>query len=100
MLAAMQRTPLKSRAVISAGYDPTARLLELEFHNGRVYRYRDVPEGVYQFLLRTESKGGYVNRMIQDRYEFEEVSRNAPEQDVLAALQASLDAAQKERGGC
>ena len=98
MLAPMQRTPLKSRAVISAGYDPATRALELEFHTGRVYRYRDVPEGVYQFLLRTESKGGYVNRMIQDRYEFEEVSRAAPAQDVLAALQASLEAAQKERG--
>jgi hypothetical protein len=94
----MQRTPLKSRAVISAGYDPEAELLELEFHNGRVYRYRNVPEGVYQFLLRTESKGGYVNRMIQDRYAFEEVTPGAPAQDVLAALQASLDAAQKDRG--
>jgi hypothetical protein len=90
MLAAMQRTPLKSRAVLSAGYDAESRVLELEFHNGRVYRYRDVPEGVYQFLLRTESKGGYVNRMIQDRYSYEEVGSDAPEQDVLAALQASL----------
>jgi hypothetical protein len=90
MLPAMQRTPLKSRAVVSAGYDAESRVLELEFHNGRVYRYRDVPEGVYQFLMRTESKGGYVNRMIQDRYSYEEVGSDVPEQDVLAALQASL----------
>lgn len=97
MLPDMQRTPLKSRAVLSAGYDVESRVLELEFHNGRVYRYRDVPEGVYQFLLRTESKGGYVNRMIQDRYAYEEVGGDAPEQDVLAALQASLDAREGER---
>jgi hypothetical protein len=93
----MQRIPLKSRAVISAGYDAATRELELEFHNGRVYRYRDVPEGVHQFLLRSESKGGYVNRMIQDRYAYTEVGADAPQQDVLAALQASLDAVESER---
>jgi hypothetical protein len=97
MLRVMQRTPLKSRAVISAGYDAARRELEIEFHNGRIYRYREVPEGVYQFLLRTESKGGYVNRMIQDRYAYEQVGPDAPEQDVLAALQASLDAVESER---
>lgn len=99
MLPLMQRTPLRSRAVLSAGYDAATQTLELEFHNGRIYRYRDVPEGVYQFLLRTESKGGYVNRMIQDRYAFEEVTPTPPAQDMLEALQASLDAAQREREG-
>lgn len=98
MLPPMQRTPLKSRVVLAAGYDPTTQMLELEFHNGRVYRYRDVPEGVYQFLLRTESKGGYVNRMIQDRYAFEEVTPCPPAQDMLQALQASLEATKKEPG--
>jgi hypothetical protein len=73
-------------------------VLELEFHNGRVYRYRDVPEGVYQFLLRTESKGGYVNRMIQDQYAYEEVTPTPPEQDVLQALRDSLEAGDRERG--
>ncbi|HEX6242868.1 MAG TPA: KTSC domain-containing protein [Polyangiales bacterium] len=98
MLRGMQRTPLNSRAVLAAGYDPATQTLELEFHNGRVYRYRDVPEGVYQFLLRTPSKGGYVNRMIQDRYAYEDVTPTAPAQDVLAALRASLEAVDKDRG--
>lgn len=86
----MERTPLASRAVLSAGYDPLTRELEIEFRNGRVYRYRDVPDGVYAFLLRTPSKGGYVNRMIQNRYAFEEVTPEHSEQDVLKALEASL----------
>lgn len=89
----MQRSPLQSSAVLSAGYDPITRELELEFKNGRIYRYREVPAGVYEFLLRTPSKGGYVNRMIQNRYAFEEVTPERSEQDVLKALQASLERA-------
>lgn len=88
----MQRTPLRSRALVSAGYDPETQLLELEFHNGRVYRYRDVPPGVYQFLLRTPSKGGFVNRMIEGQYPYEEVAEDGPEPDVAALLEASLRA--------
>jgi hypothetical protein len=89
----MQRTPLQSRAVLSAGYDPATQELELEFQNGRIYRYREVPAGVYEFLLRSPSKGGYVNRMIQSRYAFEEVTPERCEQDVLKALEASLQRA-------
>jgi hypothetical protein len=88
----MRRTPLQSRAVLSAGYDPATKQLELEFQNGRIYRYREVPAGVYEFLLRTPSKGGYVNRMIQNRYAFEEVTPDRAEQNVLKALEASLAA--------
>lgn len=94
----MQRTPLRSRALVSAGYDPEAQLLELEFHNGRLYRYRDVPPGVYAFLLRTPSKGGFVNRMIEGRYPYEEVAEAAPEVDMAALLEASLHAPDKRDG--
>jgi hypothetical protein len=86
----MRRAPLPSKAVISAGYDPDTQLLELEFQGGRVYRYRGVPEGVYAFLLRTPSKGGYVSRIIDGQYPHEEVTPPAPEQGLLGALRASL----------
>lgn len=86
----MVRTPLASRAVVSAGYDPDTSTLELEFQNGRVYRYADVPPGVYAFLLRTPSKGGYVNRMIDGHYRHEEVFDAPPEVDLERALRASL----------
>ena len=88
----MQRAPLRSRALVSAGYDAAAQILELEFHNGRVYRYREVPPGIFDFLLRTPSKGSFVNRMIDGRYGYEEVSEPAPEVDVVSLLEASLRA--------
>lgn len=88
----MQRTPISSRALLSAGYDVEARELEVEFHGGRVYRYRDVPHGVYEFLLRTREKGRFFNRMIASCYEYSDVSEpaHAPDEDMLEALRASL----------
>lgn len=88
----MQRQPLASSAVLSAGYDPDTQQLDIEFKNGRVYRYHDVPPGVFAFLLRSPSKGGYVNRMIDGKYRHEDVTSAAPEQDLLGALHASLEA--------
>lgn len=88
----MQRKILDSTAVVSAGYDAEARELELEFRGGRVYRYRDVPRDVYEFLLRTPEKGRYVNRIIAERFSYAEVPPERREQDVLAALEASLSA--------
>ena len=93
----MHRVPLDSKAVVSAGYDAETKHLELEFRNGRVYRYSGVPPGVYDFLLRARSKGGFVNRMIDGHYPHREVSEELPEQDLFAALQASLGALAPEQ---
>ena len=93
----MERTPLRSRAVVSAGYDAERQVLELEFHGGRVYRYHDVPQGVFDFLLRTPSKGSFVNRMIEGRYTYEEAREAPPEQDMAELLQASLRAREGKR---
>jgi hypothetical protein len=89
----MERVPLTSRAVASAGYDGATRTLEIEFTSGRVYRYRDVPASVYEWLLRVPSKGVYVSRSITDRYEFEDVTHPsaAPaDGDLEALLEASV----------
>jgi hypothetical protein len=66
----MQRTGLSSRSVRSAGYDPAAQRLELEFSSGGVYEYFDVPASVYDWLLRVPNKGRYVTKMISNRYRF------------------------------
>lgn len=94
----MQREPLVSTAVVSAGYDPETRVLEIEFRGGRIYRYRDVPPSVYEFLRRTRSKGGFVSRMIDGHYAYEEVVEEVPEPDLLSALQASLTAEPEPKG--
>jgi hypothetical protein len=79
----VQRERLKSKAVISAGYDEATLELELEFRSGHVYRYEKVPPAVYAWLLRIENKGGFVRRMISGRYA-ERAVRAAERGDVPA----------------
>lgn len=88
----MERSPLVSRAILSAGYDATSQTLELEFGSGRIYRFERVPRGVYEWLLRAPSKGGYVTRMINDRYPYRDVTPTKADdaQDLAETLRASL----------
>ena len=89
----MQRQTLASKAVLSAGYDERTLVLEIEFRSGRVYQYSEVPRGVYEWLLRTPSKGSYVARMINDRYPYRDVTEptgDGSPPDLLAQLQDSL----------
>jgi len=65
----MERAPVKSSSVLSVGYDAVAAELEIEFHNGRVYRYLEVPVAAYRLLLRAPSIGEYVNTVIKPRFE-------------------------------
>lgn len=91
-LATVERTPIASRVLLSAGYDPATQTLELEFASGRLYRFDGVPPGTYEWLLRSPNKGGYIARMINNRYRHQEITPAPPPatQDLAAALRASL----------
>ena len=71
--------------------------LEIEFRSGRVYRYRAVPRGVLDWLLRSKNMGAFVTRMIVGRYEehalpadAREGARGLTEASLEQALRASL----------
>ena len=65
----MERTRVASRSVASVGYDPGTFELEIEFRNGRSYRYQRVPVAAYRLLLQAPSIGEFVNRVIKPRFE-------------------------------
>ena len=65
----MRRTPVESSSVASVGYDAVSAELEIEFRNGRTYRYQNVPVAAYRLLLQAPSIGEYVNRVIKPRFE-------------------------------
>ena len=65
----MERAPVVSSSVVSVGYDAAAFELEIEFRNGRVYRYLQVPIAAYRLLLQARSIGEYVNTVIKPRFE-------------------------------
>ena len=89
----MQRQAVQSRAIRTVGYDPEARELEIEFQSGQVYIYEQVPQSVYDWLLRAPNKGVYVTRQISGRYPERALSRApATEPDALEqALRDSLE---------
>ena len=47
----MERQSVDSSEIISVGYDKPSKILEIEFHGNRIYRYKDVPEEVYNELI-------------------------------------------------
>lgn len=86
----MERNVVTSQVLRAVGYRAADQTLEIEFVSGRVYQYVGVPESLYGWLLRSPSKGGIFNRMIRDKYPEVDVTP-APEQDLEAALRASLE---------
>ncbi len=59
------RQAVQSSSILSVGYDPASRTLEVEFHNGHVYRYDDVPPDVADGLHRATSLGADFNQVIK-----------------------------------
>lgn len=72
----MLRLVVKSSAITSFGYEERSRILEIEFKNGSVYRYREVPRQIWEELKRIDSSGAslgaYINANIRDKYDFVE----------------------------
>ncbi len=96
----MIRTPVISASIAALAYDEPSSVLEVEYISGRVYQYLDVPEQVFASLLKARSKGGFVNRMIRDRYEYTEVIPRSVDAgaDLMETLQATLSGAQTPLG--
>jgi len=61
---------LKSTSVVikSFDYDKEAQILRVEFNNGSIYKYHDVPDSVYQDLKIAPSVGQYFNTNIREKY--------------------------------
>ena len=62
------RTPVSSSNVKSVGHDPDTNTLEVEFKDGSVYHYHDVPKDEYEQLIAVKSVGGYIHANIKGSY--------------------------------
>jgi hypothetical protein len=71
----MRLIEVESTMIRAVGYDTAAGEMEVVFESGRVWRYRDVPPEVYEQLLASGSKGGYMRDFIIDCYLDYEVTR-------------------------
>jgi inosine/xanthosine triphosphate pyrophosphatase family protein len=82
----MQRLPVESSDIVSIGYDPAQKLLEVEFQGGRIYHYRDVEANIYAQFMRADSYGTFFFAHINGRYRYQKVSSADGEDPSAQAL--------------
>jgi hypothetical protein len=63
------RQHVESSALRSVGFSKRRHILEIEFTNGAIYRYVDVPPSVYRDLLSADSKARYYDLNIKRNYQ-------------------------------
>jgi len=64
----MQRHPVHSSVLESVGYDPGAKILELEFRDNGVWAYFNLSPSVYKKFITAESLGSFFVKRIKGRY--------------------------------
>src|ERR1043166_600817 len=71
IVSRIPREAVGSTALATVGYSKRRQILEVEFLNGAIYRYFDVPRSIYNKLMAAESKARYYDANI--RYKFRSV---------------------------
>ncbi|WP_255197763.1 KTSC domain-containing protein [Halorarius litoreus] len=69
----MNRTPVSSSNLSSVGYDADTQTLEIEFNDGSVYQYSNVPTNIYEGLISAPSHGKYFHRNIRDSFNYTQI---------------------------
>ncbi|EPQ7004144.1 KTSC domain-containing protein [Pseudomonas aeruginosa] len=69
----MERVSVSSSNIASVGHDASSQTLEVEFLNGSIYEYYDVPEHVYQELISASTVGGYFAQRVKNVYGFSRI---------------------------
>ena len=69
----MERDTVSSSNIDSIGYDEESQTLEVEFKNGTLYQYFDVPEHIFNGLIGADSIGGYLAANIKGNYRYSRV---------------------------
>lgn len=64
----MHRIAVDSSNLAAVGYESSSYTLEIEFWNGGIYQYFNVPPVVYRQLMGAPSLGRYLARVIKPRY--------------------------------
>ena len=62
------RQSVQSTAIAKVGYSKRHHILEIEFVNGAVYRYFDIPLSVHRDLMSAESKARFYDSKIRKHY--------------------------------
>lgn len=62
-------TPQSSN-VVRFAYDEPAQVLKVEFKNGAIYDYYDVPESLFQVMRSAPSAGQFLAQNVKSRFRY------------------------------
>ncbi len=85
---------VNSKGIKWIRYDERTRTLDVAYTSSGEYRYFDVGPEVYAWLVRAESKGKFVNRLVKERYRYERLDDEraaSGEGDLEQLLRDSLE---------
>lgn len=68
IISRIPREPVESTALATVGYSKRLHALEIEFRDGLVYRYLEVPQLIYINLMSADSKARFYNRRVKGKY--------------------------------
>lgn len=69
----MNMDNVDSSNIAAIGYDEDSQTLQVEFKNGTLYQYFDVPEMIYEGMAQSPSVGQYLNQQVKGIYRYSRV---------------------------
>ncbi|CCH49338.1 KTSC domain-containing protein [Pseudodesulfovibrio piezophilus] len=69
----MEMENVESSNLAAVGYDEDSSTMQVEFNNGSIYQYFDVPEHVFEELRDADSVGRYFNANVKGVYRYSRV---------------------------
>jgi len=85
------RQQVQSTAIAAVGYSKRRHILEIEFVNGAIYRYFDVPRAVHRELMSSESKARFYDSNIRRRYRSIPIRSRQKEQAPMKSPASAQD---------
>ena len=67
----MDFTPLTSKMILGVRYNEETYELDIVFRTGDKYRYKNVPQFVYEGLMKAASHGQYLHKKVLGRFKYE-----------------------------
>ena len=74
MMNDVQMDDVRSSNIRKVGYDFNKNELHVQFRNGSVYVYSEVPPQTHRGLMAADSVGGYLDRFIKNKFTFRKVA--------------------------
>lgn len=69
----MDMRPVSSSNISAVGYDPDTETLRVQFTNGSIYEYKNVPSVLFDEFLAAGSLGSFLNRNIRYSFPYEKI---------------------------